>query len=124
MVLSLLTATSFAARDPNHMIIAGAVQGLSWLAQLLGHAFAERRAPAFVDNLLGGTSFINLSKHPSLILALAFVLAPFFVHLEILFFLGYRPAMHKRIMNEIGKEITKVRREQGDKKRAAEKKSS
>jgi len=124
MALSLLSATAFAARDPNHMIIAGTVQGLSWLAQLLGHALAERRAPAFVDNLLGGTSFINFSKHSSQILALAFVLAPFFVHLEILFFLGYRTAMHKSVMNEIGKEITKVKKEQGDKKRAAEKKKS
>jgi uncharacterized membrane protein YGL010W len=50
---------------------------------------------------------------------LAVVLAPFFVHLEILFELGYRPAMHKRINNEIGKEIAKIKKAQGDKKRAA-----
>lgn len=47
------------------------------------------------------------------------VLAPFFVHLEILFALGYKPAMHKRIQNETGKEITKIRKAQGDKRREA-----
>jgi len=49
----------------------------------------------------------------------AVVLAPFFVHLELLFKLGYRPEMHKRINNEIGKEIAKIRKIAGDKKRAA-----
>jgi 2-hydroxy fatty acid dioxygenase len=51
------------------------------------------------------------------------VLAPFFVHLEILFELGYRPAMHKRINNEIGKEIAKIKKAKGDEKRAAGKQS-
>jgi uncharacterized membrane protein YGL010W len=54
----------------------------------------------------------------SKLLATAVVLAPFFVHLEVLFGLGYRPAMHKRINNEIGKEITRIRKAEGDKKRA------
>jgi uncharacterized membrane protein YGL010W len=43
-------------------------------------------------------------------LCAAVVLAPFFVHLEVLFKLGYRPEMHKRINNEIGKEIFKIRK--------------
>jgi len=51
----------------------------------------------------------------------AIVLAPFFVHLEVLFFLGYRPAMRKRLANEIGKEVAKLRRADGDKRRAAAK---
>lgn len=50
------------------------------------------------------------------------VLAPFFVHLELLFGMGYRPALHKQINNEIGKEITRIRKIDGEKKRAAEKK--
>jgi Predicted membrane protein len=54
---------------------------------------------------------------------IAVVLAPFFVHLEILFELGYRPAMHKRIKNEIGKEIAKIKKAKGDEKRAAGKQS-
>lgn len=50
-------------------------------------------------------------------LATAVVLAPFFVHLEILFGLGYKPAMYKRVNNGIGKEITRIRKAEGDKKR-------
>jgi 2-hydroxy fatty acid dioxygenase len=50
----------------------------------------------------------------------AVVLAPFFVHLEILFMLGYRPEMHKRLKNEIGKEILKIKKSEGEKKRAKE----
>lgn len=50
------------------------------------------------------------------------VLAPFFVHLELLFGMGYKPALHKEIKNEIGKEIAKFRKLDGEKKRAAEKK--
>lgn len=77
-----------------------------------------------MDNLLGGmimkfNSPITMSKP----LATAVVLAPFFVHLEILFGLGYRPAMHKRVTNEIGKEITKIRKTEGDKKRTEAKSS-
>jgi uncharacterized membrane protein YGL010W len=53
----------------------------------------------------------------------AVVLAPFFVHLEMMFYIGYRPAMRKRIANKVGKEVAKIRRAQGDKQRAAKKKS-
>lgn len=49
----------------------------------------------------------------------ALVLAPFFVHLEILFALGYNPALHKRIQNLVGKEVTRIRTIEGQKKRAA-----
>jgi hypothetical protein len=42
----------------------------------------------------------------------AFVLAPFFVHLELLFSAGYRPALHKKIQNEVVKEIAKIKTEE------------
>jgi 2-hydroxy fatty acid dioxygenase len=48
---------------------------------------------------------------------IAFVLAPFFVHLEILFALGYRPEFHQDIINGVGAEIAKLRKEQGDVRR-------
>ena len=51
---------------------------------------------------------------------LALVLAPFFVHLEILFKLGYRPAMHRQLQKDVGVEILKFRKTKGDEKRAAE----
>lgn len=35
----------------------------------------------------------------------SFVLAPFFVFLEVLFHIGYRPQLRKQINNETGKRI-------------------
>ncbi|KAF7301522.1 putative endoplasmic reticulum membrane protein C16E8.02 [Mycena indigotica] len=100
MVLGLLSAIAY-ARSPAHMTNAIILHGICWVAQFLGHGLAEKRSPALLDNLLG-----------------AVVLAPFFVHLELLFGLGYRPEMHKRLTNEIGKEITKLRKAQADARRA------
>lgn len=54
---------------------------------------------------------------------LALVLAQFFVHLEVLFKLGYRPKLHHEIKNGIGVEIARIRKIEGDKRRAAEAKS-
>ena len=42
----------------------------------------------------------------------ALVLAPFFVHLEWLFKLGYRQDLHRDIINGIGMEIARIRREE------------
>lgn len=53
----------------------------------------------------------------------ALVLAPFFVHLEILFKLGYNPAMYRQLQNDVGVEIARLRKAEGDKKRAAEKRT-
>jgi len=53
MVLSLLTATAFSYR--KDAISTGVyVQVVAWILQFLGHGVAEKRAPALVDNLLGG----------------------------------------------------------------------
>lgn len=52
----------------------------------------EKRAPALLDNLLQ-----------------AFVLAPFFVFMEGLFMLGYRPELQKRVNTEVIKEVKKFR---------------
>jgi hypothetical protein len=53
MVITLLTATAFAQR-PDHFAVGGAVHAICWIAQFLGHGVAEKRAPALLDNLLGG----------------------------------------------------------------------
>ncbi|GAA5935874.1 2-hydroxy-palmitic acid dioxygenase MPO1 [Sporobolomyces koalae] len=66
----------------------------SWIAQFIGHGKFEGRAPALLDSLLQ-----------------SLVLAVFFVWLEVLFFLGYRPALFKRLQNKTGVEVTKYRRE-------------
>jgi len=102
MMMIILTATAF-GQNPSHTPAIIAIHVLCWIAQFVGHGLAEKRAPALLDNLLG-----------------AVVLAPFFVHLEILFGLGYRPAMHKRINNAIGKEITRIRKHEGDRRRKAQ----
>jgi len=105
MILSLLSATGYATQ-PNAIRNALIVHVVSWIAQFIGHGFAERRAPALLDNIVG-----------------ALVLAPFFVHLELLFRLGYREELQKQLQNDIGKEIARIRREQAEKRRAAEKKA-
>ena len=42
--------------------------------------------------------------------SLAVVLAPFFVHLEVLFALGYRPQLHKELKKSIDEEIARVKK--------------
>ena len=71
---------------------AGAVFLVSWLAQFVGHGKFEGRAPALLDNIVQ-----------------AFVLAPFFVFFELLFALGYRPELKKRIDKAVEEEIRKYR---------------
>ena len=51
--MSLLTATAY-SKSPDHIFNATVLHGASWVAQFLGHGLAEKRAPALVDNLLGG----------------------------------------------------------------------
>lgn len=69
---------------------------VAWLAQFVGHGKFEGRAPALLDNLLQ-----------------AFLLAPLFVWMEILFFLGYRPELRARYHQGVEKKIAAF---QGQKK--------
>jgi len=103
MVATVLTATSFAHREHGQRNALYLHVG-SWIMQFIGHGVGEGRAPALLDNLLG-----------------AAFLAPFFVHLEVLFFLGYRKDFYKELKNSIGVEIAKFKKVQGDKGRAAKK---
>jgi len=90
MTLSLLTATAFAHTN-DALKYAAALHVSSWIAQFIGHYGPEGRSPALLDNIIG-----------------AVVLAPFFVHLEVLFALGYKPALHKEINNSISMEIARI----------------
>ena len=65
----------------------------SWLAQFVGHGAFEGRAPALLDNLVQ-----------------AAFLAPFFVWMEILFMLGYRPELKARIDAKVEKEIERYKK--------------
>lgn len=49
---------------------------------------------------------------------IALVLAPFFVHLELLFDLGYRPELHRDVKNLVGLELARIKEAEGDKQRA------
>lgn len=79
--------------------IAIGVHIVSWLVQFVGHGVFEGRAPALLDNLVQ-----------------ALFLAPFFVWLEILFLLGYRPELKARLDSSVEKEIAKFRSEKDAKK--------
>jgi len=62
----------------------------SWIAQFIGHGKFEGRAPALRDNLVQ-----------------ALFLAPLFVWMEVLFSLGYRPELKKRLDKAVEEEIAK-----------------
>ncbi|KAL1795146.1 hypothetical protein ACET3X_006962 [Alternaria dauci] len=72
---------------------AGAVNIACWIAQFVGHGKFEGRAPALLDNLVQ-----------------AIFLAPFFVWFEILFKLGYRPELKRRIDQAVEVEIAKFKK--------------
>lgn len=65
----------------------------SWLAQFVGHGIFEGRAPALLDNLVQ-----------------ALFLAPFFVWLETLFAMGYRPELKARLNEAVGHDIRKLKK--------------
>jgi uncharacterized membrane protein YGL010W len=93
----LLAATAYSnhltstAPHPTNQI-AGAAFVISWIAQFIGHGKFEGRAPALLDNLVQ-----------------ALVLAPFFVWMEVLFKLGYRPELQARVEKAVQKEVEKYR---------------
>lgn len=68
------------------------VHVFSWIAQFIGHGVFEGRAPALLDNLIQ-----------------AIFLAPFFVWLEVLFALGYRPELKARLDKSVALEVQKVK---------------
>merc|ERR1712109_110142 len=64
----------------------------AWIAQFIGHGVFEGRAPALLDSW-----------------DQAFITAPLFVVLEVLFFLGYRKQFYQECMEEVKLEIEKFR---------------
>ncbi|EEY54033.1 uncharacterized protein PITG_07727 [Phytophthora infestans T30-4] len=71
------------AMDVHSMHVALAIQATAWILQFIGHGVFERRKPALFDS-------------PDQ----ALITAPMFVLLEILFPLGYRPELYKRVMKQ------------------------
>uniref|UniRef100_A0A0G4GGU0 DUF962 domain-containing protein n=1 Tax=Chromera velia CCMP2878 TaxID=1169474 RepID=A0A0G4GGU0_9ALVE len=67
------------------------IQLFSWVAQFYGHAVHEKRRPALMDNLL------------------QIFAAPFFVTLEVLFALGYKPWLKKACEARVGAMLKELR---------------
>ncbi|KAH9850083.1 DUF962-domain-containing protein [Lenzites betulinus] len=86
---------------PDAMKFATILHIASWIFQFSGHFFAEGRSPALLDNLLG-----------------ALVLAPFFVHLEILFKLGYKPALRDSIHASVKAERASIKAAEAESKKS------
>ncbi|KAJ1750438.1 hypothetical protein LPJ58_005182 [Coemansia sp. RSA 1591] len=89
----LVSAQQYALSSPASLQYLLALFAIAWVAQFIGHGVFERRAPALLDNLMQ-----------------ALVMAPFFVFLEVLFALGYRPSLHRELRNEIGSRVLAFRR--------------
>nr|ALS04675.1 endoplasmic reticulum membrane protein YGL010W [Pseudodiaptomus poplesia] len=64
-----------------------------WILQFIGHGVFEKRAPALLDSL-----------------DQAFITAPLFVLLEILFYFGYRKKFYKDCMKQVEKNISEFKR--------------
>lgn len=86
--------TSAYGKTANYWAIG--VHIVSWVAQFIGHGVFEGRAPALLDNLVQ-----------------AIFLAPFFVWLEFLFLLGYRPELKARLEKSIIQEVQKFKQSKG-----------
>ncbi|KAL2003912.1 hypothetical protein VTN02DRAFT_1608 [Thermoascus thermophilus] len=95
----LIAATAYvnyltSTYPPTISYWAAGIHVVSWLAQFVGHGKFEGRAPALLDNLIQ-----------------AFLLAPLFVWMEILFSLGYRPELKSRLDKAVEEEIAKFRKQ-------------
>ena len=66
----------------------------AWLLQFVGHYAFEGRAPALLDSL-----------------DQAFITAPLFVLLEIVFFLGYRKDFYANCMKQVEANIAEFKRQ-------------
>ncbi|PLW20451.1 hypothetical protein PCANC_08333 [Puccinia coronata f. sp. avenae] len=65
---------------------------LSWIMQFIGHGHFEKRKPALIDNLFQ-----------------SIVLAVFFVWIESLFFLGYRPKLARSIHTKVSAAVAQYK---------------
>ncbi|GET92976.1 hypothetical protein, unknown function [Leishmania tarentolae] len=75
----------------NHVPASIGIHVLSWAAQIVGHKFIEGRQPAFMEDPLQ-----------------AIHAAVFFVWLEVLFFLGYRPSMKAELEKMIEERVAQM----------------
>jgi uncharacterized membrane protein YGL010W len=95
LAATLAGAAWWAANVPSPMAAATVLHVMSWFLQVaVGHAHYEKRKPALLDSIFQ-----------------AFVLAPLFVWLEMLFAIGYRPDLAKRVSDQAERDIAAWKRE-------------
>lgn len=104
------SANVFALKNKHAIVTASVLFVLGWVFQFIGHGCFERRGPALFENVKG-TFLLHFG-------CLAFLLAPLFVFMEVLFALGYRPALKKRIHEKVKSAI--ITWKHGSKTRLAE----
>ena len=85
-------ANTWHASDPECWKLALGIHVFCWVAQIFGHQHYEKRAPAFLDNLMQ-----------------ALFMAPLFVLLEVMFQFGYKPEFHKKAFALAMKNIAEFR---------------
>jgi len=92
---ALASSQYFTSVYPSGFLWALGVHIVGWGLQFIGHGLAEGRKPALLDS--GVQSIVT---------------APFFVLLEFLFELGYRPALHKAVEKRIRSKIHELQQKQ------------
>jgi len=99
-IASYIWATHLHANVQNSqlMYMSLGVQVFCWTAQILAHSHFEKRSPALLDNIFQ-----------------AFVMAPLFVVIEVLFLLGYRPNLKASVQRIADKNIAAFRLAQAKK---------
>ncbi|KAI9204341.1 uncharacterized protein BJ171DRAFT_105292 [Polychytrium aggregatum] len=95
LILGYHTAHLFASLVDNSTALAVLSIVVSFAIQIAGHEYAEKRRPAFFDNL-----------------SQAFLFAPFFVFFEILTLFGYKKALCEKLDKKIDIAILKWKAEQ------------
>ena len=75
----------------NHTQVCIALNVFGWIMQFVAHALFEQRSPALLDN---PTQAVHASV--------------FFVWIEILFMLGYKPALAKSLQLQVDAEIRRL----------------
>jgi uncharacterized membrane protein YGL010W len=130
--LLLSSAQRFYATTPNALAIAGFVHALSWFMQLVpGHMLCEQRKPALADSLFASLIlapfFVVMEVRPASAARIyvacrvlrgvargawrvaAHSQRGLTSRLQVLFFLGYRPALHAELRARISKAVGKLR---------------
>jgi 2-hydroxy fatty acid dioxygenase len=87
VVLAYFSAVHIRNTIPDAWKIGLVVHVFCWVAQIVGHQVFEGNAPAFMDNLFS-----------------AFVMAPLFVIMELMFMFGYKPAFYAKLNSRLRKK--------------------